>query len=62
MGTIAHSAYVGAVVEYFISTPIGELFTTAPVSEEQYAPSRKVFLHFHPDELIILPETNPNSA
>ena len=56
MGTIAHSAYVGAVVEYLISTPVGELFTTSPVREDQYTPGRKVFLHFHPDELIILPE------
>ena len=62
IGTIAHSAYVGAVIEYFIATPVGDLFTTTPASKEQYKKGREVFLHFHPDELIILPETNPNSA
>jgi iron(III) transport system ATP-binding protein len=62
VGTIAHSSYVGAVIEYFISTPVGDLFTTSPASKEQYRKGREVFLHFHPDELIILPETNPNSA
>ncbi len=58
VGTIAHSAYVGAVIEYLISTPVGDLFTTAPASREQYVQGKEVFLHFHPDELIILPETN----
>lgn len=56
-GTITHSAYVGAVTEYLISTPVGELFTTAPASMGQYSSGKEVFLHFHPDELIILPET-----
>ena len=56
MGTIAHSAYVGAVIEYLISTSVGELFTTAPASKGQLTAGKEVFLHFHPDELIILPE------
>jgi len=55
-GVIAHSAYVGAQIEYLISTPVGDLFTTAPAAQEQYDPGKEVFLHFHPDELIILPE------
>ena len=56
-GTIAHSAYVGSVVEYLVSTPVGELFTTAPASKGQLAGGTEVYLHFHPDELIILPDS-----
>jgi iron(III) transport system ATP-binding protein len=56
-GTIAHSAYVGAVVEYLISTSVGDLFTTAPASMGQFSPGKEVFLHFNPDELIILPRS-----
>lgn len=55
-GTIAHSSYMGPVIEYLIATPVGELFTTALAGEQQFEPGEKVFLHLHPDELIILPE------
>ena len=55
-GTIAHSSYMGPVIEYLITTPVGELFTTASAVEQQYQPGEQVFLHLHPDELIILPE------
>ncbi len=55
LGTIAHSSYMGPVIEYLISTPVGELFTTASANEVQYDPGAKVFLHLDPNELIILP-------
>lgn len=55
-GTIAHTSYMGPVTEYLISTPVGELFTTAPANETQYATGNEVFLHLHPDELILLPD------
>ncbi|MBW2659783.1 MAG: ABC transporter ATP-binding protein [Deltaproteobacteria bacterium] len=55
VGTVIHSAYLGAVIEYFISTPMGDLFTTDPSSGGQYKKGKEVFLHFHPDQLIILP-------
>jgi iron(III) transport system ATP-binding protein len=54
-GVIAHTSYMGPVIEYLIETPVGELFTTAPAKDIQYQPGRKVYLHLHPDELIILP-------
>jgi iron(III) transport system ATP-binding protein len=55
-GTVAHSSYMGPVIEYLISTTIGELFTTASAGEQQFEPGQQVFLHLHPDELILLPE------
>ncbi len=55
-GTIAHSSYMGPVIEYLISTPVGDLFTTAPAVERQFQPGEQVFLQLRPDELIILPE------
>lgn len=55
-GEITHAAYMGPVIEYLISTPVGELFTTSPASGKQYDPGSKVFLHIHPDELILLPD------
>lgn len=56
MGTVSHSSYMGSIIEYLIATPVGDLFTTAPAGEYQYSPGEKVFLHLHPDELIILPD------
>lgn len=55
-GEIAHSSYMGPVIEYLITTPVGELFTTAPAGDRQYAPGEQVYLHINPDELIILPD------
>jgi iron(III) transport system ATP-binding protein len=55
-GTVTHSSYMGPVIEYLISTPVGELFTTTSAGEEQFEPGQQVFLHLHPDELILLPE------
>ena len=55
-GTITHSSYMGPVIEYLISTPIGELFTTASANMEQYQAGDKVYLHLNPDELIVLPD------
>jgi len=57
-GTIVHSSYMGPVTEYLISTPVGDLFTTAPAGDQQHAPGSTVFLHLNPEELIILPDEN----
>lgn len=56
LGTVAHCSYMGPVIEYLISTPVGDLFTTASAGEQQFNPGDAVYLHLHPDELIILPE------
>ena len=55
-GTISHSSYMGPVIEYLISTPIGELFTTASANETQYRAGDEIYLHLRPEELIILPD------
>ena len=55
-GTISHSSYMGPVIEYLISTPIGELFTTASANETQYKAGDEIYLHLRPEELIILPD------
>lgn len=55
-GTVSHSSYMGPVIEYLISTPVGELFTTAPAGDQQYDPGQEVFLHLDPGELILLPD------
>jgi iron(III) transport system ATP-binding protein len=55
-GTVTHSSYMGPVIEYLISTPVGELFTTASAGQQQFKTGQQVYLHLHPDELIILPE------
>ena len=55
-GTITHSSYMGPVIEYLISTPIGELFTTASANMDQYEKGEEIFLHINPDELILLPD------
>ncbi|PID44366.1 MAG: ABC transporter ATP-binding protein [Proteobacteria bacterium] len=54
-GKVAHNSYMGPVVEYLISTPIGELFTTVPVDEQQFDHGQSVYLHLRPEELIIIP-------
>ncbi|MFW2365540.1 MAG: ABC transporter ATP-binding protein [Desulforhopalus sp.] len=56
VGRVSHSSYMGPVIEYMISTPVGELFTTAPAGDLQYTPGQKVFLHLDPGELILLPD------
>ncbi|MEN8199567.1 MAG: ATP-binding cassette domain-containing protein [Thermodesulfobacteriota bacterium] len=55
-GKILQSAYMGPVVEYNIKTAVGEIFTTAAAIGKQFNPGDRIFLHFHPEELIILPE------
>lgn len=55
-GKVVHSAYMGPVIEYLIETEFGELFTTASALEKEYVPGTTLFLHIHPDELIVLPE------
>ncbi len=57
-GTILQSAYMGPVIEYNIETAIGKIFTTATATGSRFQPGDQVFLHFHPEELIILPEEN----
>jgi len=57
-GSVIHSSYMGPVIEYLISTPVGELFTTASASQQQFKTGQQVYLHLHPDELIILPENS----
>jgi iron(III) transport system ATP-binding protein len=57
-GNIVHSSYMGPVTEYLISTPVGELFTTAPAGDQHYPTGSNVYLHLNPDELIILPDEN----
>jgi iron(III) transport system ATP-binding protein len=54
-GTIIHSSYMGPVIEYMISTSVGELFTTTSANEEQFVSGQQIFLHLDPKELIILP-------
>ncbi len=56
VGTISNSSYMGPVIEYLISTPIGELFTTAPAKDKQLPTGTRVYLHLSPDELILLPD------
>jgi len=55
-GSISHSSYMGPVTEYLISTPVGDLFTTAPAGEQHFDIGQNVYLHLSPDELIILPD------
>lgn len=55
-GTIANSSYMGPVTEYLISTPVGDLFTTAPAGSQQFSEGQHVYLHLSPEELIILPD------
>lgn len=55
-GSIIQSAYMGPVIEYNIETAMGEIFTTATAIGKQFSPGDRVYLHFHPEELIILPE------
>lgn len=55
-GTVTHSSYMGPVIEYLISTPVGELFTTAPAGDQQFDPGQAVFLQLDPEELILLPD------
>ncbi len=54
-GIISQSAYMGPVMEYSINTKVGSLFTRAPAYQEQYQPNDKVYLHIHPEELIVIP-------
>jgi hypothetical protein len=46
---------MGPVMEYSIDTKVGSLFTRAPAYQEQYQPDDKVYLHIHPEELIVIP-------
>jgi len=55
-GTVTHTSYMGPVIEYLISTPVGELFTTAPAGDTQFDQGAKIYLHLNPDELILLPD------
>ena len=55
-GTISNSSYMGPVIEYLISTPLGELFTTTSAGEAQYKQGDEIYLHLRPEELIILPD------
>ncbi len=55
-GEIVQSAYMGPVIEYNIKTAMGEIFTTATATGREFKPGDRVFLHLHPEELIILPE------
>ena len=54
-GIVSQSAYMGPVIEYSINTKVGSLFTRAPAYHEQYQPNDKVYLHIHPEELILIP-------
>ena len=54
-GIVSQSAYMGSVIEYTINTTVGNLFTRAPAYHEQYQPNDKVYLHIHPEELILIP-------
>lgn len=38
------TALIWPVIEYFLSTPIGELFTTASANETQYKAGDQVYL------------------
>jgi hypothetical protein len=46
---------MGPVIEYFIDTDAGTLFTKAPAHQEQYRLGDKVYLHVRPEELIVIP-------
>jgi len=55
-GIISNSAYMGPAIEYSIETRVGSLFIRAPAHHEQYQPKDRVYLHIHPDDLIVIPD------
>jgi iron(III) transport system ATP-binding protein len=57
-GIILQSTYIGPVIEYNIETAIGKIFIIATATGIRFQADDQVFLHFHPEELIILPEEN----
>ena len=54
-GVVRQRAYMGPVIEYFIDTDAGTLFTKAPAHQEQYRLGDQVYLHIRPEELIVIP-------
>ncbi|MDJ0781598.1 MAG: ABC transporter ATP-binding protein [Desulfosarcinaceae bacterium] len=60
-GTIVQSAYMGAVYEYAIQTPVGRIFTRAPATGTRFQRHQPVDLRIQPDEVIVIPESVPDS-
>ncbi len=55
LGRVTSSAYLGAVTEYTIDTPAGEVLIAPPSETTSLPVGRDVHLHFHNNGLYILP-------
>ena len=60
-GVIVQRAYMGPVIEYSVETKAGTLFTRVPAHSHQFQVNEKVYVHIHPDEIIIIPENDDNN-
>ncbi len=60
-GVIVQRAYMGPVIEYSVETKAGTLFTRVPAHSHQFQVNEKVYVHIHPNEIIIIPENDDNN-